>query len=47
MGKAMRGALHRLEDQRPELGRHLALAVRTGTFCAYDPDPRVTAVWDA
>ena len=47
VGKAVRGALHRLEDQHPELGRHLSLAVRTGTFCAYDPDPRVPATWDA
>jgi pimeloyl-ACP methyl ester carboxylesterase len=45
--KALRGALRRLEDQHPELGRHLALAVHTGTFCAYDPDPRVPISWDA
>ena len=46
VGKAVRGALHRLEDQHPELGRHLAVAVRTGTFCAYDPDPGAVS-WDA
>ena len=45
--KAVRGAVRRLEDQHPELGRHLSLAVRTGTFCAYDPDPRAPASWDA
>ena len=45
--KAVRGALRRLEGQHPELGRHLSLAVRTGTFCAYDPDPRVPVSWDA
>jgi hypothetical protein len=44
--KAVRGAVRRLEDQHPELGRHLSLAVRTGTFCAYDPDPRVPVTWD-
>ena len=38
--KAVRGALRRIEGQHPELGRHLALAVRTGTFCSYEPDPR-------
>jgi pimeloyl-ACP methyl ester carboxylesterase len=45
--KAVRGAVRRLEDQHPELGRHLSLAVRTGTFCAYDPDPRVPVTWDS
>jgi hypothetical protein len=45
--KALRSALRRLEDQHPELGRHLSLAVHTGTFCAYDPDPRVPISWDA
>ena len=45
--KALRGAVRRLEDQHPELGRHLTLAVHTGTFCAYDPDPRAPVSWDA
>jgi hypothetical protein len=45
--KALRSAVRRLEDQHPELGRHLALAVHTGTFCTYDPDPRVPVSWDA
>jgi pimeloyl-ACP methyl ester carboxylesterase len=45
--KAVRSAVRRLEDQHPDLGRHLSLAVRTGTFCAYDPDPRLPANWDA
>jgi pimeloyl-ACP methyl ester carboxylesterase len=45
--KALRSAVRRLEDQHPELGRHLSLAVHTGTFCTYDPDPRVPVSWDA
>jgi pimeloyl-ACP methyl ester carboxylesterase len=45
--KAVRGAVRRLEDQHPDLGRHLSLAVRTGTFCTYDPDPRMPLSWDA
>jgi hypothetical protein len=45
--KAVRGAVRRLEDQHPELGRHLTLAVHTGTFCTYDPDPRAPVSWDA
>ncbi len=45
--KAVRGALRRLEAEHPELGRHLSVAVRTGTFCSYDPDPRVPVTWNA
>jgi class 3 adenylate cyclase len=45
--KAVRGALRRLEAQHPELGRHLSVAVRTGTFCTYDPDPRLPVTWNA
>jgi hypothetical protein len=47
VSKAVRSALRRLEDRHPELGRHLSLAVRTGTFCTYDPDPSVSGTWDA
>ena len=47
VSKAVRSAVRRLEEQHPELGRHLSLAVRTGTFCVYDPDPRVPIAWDA
>jgi pimeloyl-ACP methyl ester carboxylesterase len=45
--KALRSAVRRLEDHHPELGRHLSLAVHTGTFCTYDPDPRAPITWDA
>lgn len=34
----MRDAIARVESAHPELGRHLARAVRTGTFCSYDPE---------
>jgi len=47
VSKAVRSAVRRLEEQHPELGRHLSLAVHTGTFCVYDPDPRVPVAWDA
>jgi pimeloyl-ACP methyl ester carboxylesterase len=47
VSKAMRSAMRRLDDQHPELGRHLSLAVHTGTFCTYDPDSRVPVTWDA
>jgi pimeloyl-ACP methyl ester carboxylesterase len=47
VGKALRSAMRRLDDRHPELGRHLSLAVRTGMFCTYDPDPSVSGTWDA
>jgi hypothetical protein len=34
----LRDAIERIEQAHPDLGRHLARAVRTGTFCAYDPE---------
>jgi hypothetical protein len=37
----IRDALDRIEAAHPSLGRHLRRSVRTGTFCAYDPDPPV------
>lgn len=43
--KAVRAAVRRLEQADPQLGRHLQRTVRTGTFCAYVPDPAVEVVW--
>ena len=40
----LRDAVKRLEAVHPELGRHLRSSLRTGTFCAYDPEQPV--VWD-
>lgn len=40
----IRDALRHVEAAHPTAGRHLARAVRTGTFCSYDPDPPVA--WD-
>lgn len=34
----VRDAIGRVETAHPELGRHLARAVQTGTFCSYDPE---------
>ena len=47
VSKAVRSAVRRLAEQHPDLGRHLALAVHTGTFCRYDPDPSAPVTWDA
>ena len=37
----VKGALDRITDVHPGLGRHLERSVRTGIFCVYDPDPLV------
>ena len=43
--RAIRTAMDRLEDGAPNLAAHLRSTVRTGTFCAYEPDPRIPAIW--
>ena len=43
--RAIRQALMRIHEHDPLLGKHLEHAVRTGTFCAYMPDPRVPSTW--
>lgn len=44
--RAMRGAIARIDKQHPPLGSHLNATIRTGTFCSYQPDPRVPAAWE-
>src|SRR5206468_176984 len=43
--KGLKGALARIGEHSPSLGRHLATTIRTGTFCSYDPDSRVPTAW--
>jgi len=43
--KAIREALDRIERHDRALGAHLRHAVRTGTMCAYVPDPRSDVRW--
>lgn len=43
--KALKSALGRIAAESPALSRHLASTVRTGTYCRYDPDPRVPITW--
>jgi tetratricopeptide (TPR) repeat protein len=43
--KAIRDALRRIQVEDPTLGGHLAHAVRTGLYCAYDPDPAALITW--
>ena len=43
--RAIRQAITRIGEHHPELGEHLSRTIRTGTYCAYVPDPRVPAGW--
>jgi hypothetical protein len=43
--RAVRSAIARLREHNPQLGEHLERSVRTGTCCAYLPDPRVPVDW--
>jgi hypothetical protein len=43
--RAVRQAIGRIGEHHPQLGEHLNRAVRTGTHCAYLPDPRAPAAW--
>src|SRR5262249_41439953 len=42
----LRAVLQRIAVQHPGLADHLTARVRTGMFCAYQPDPERPVVWD-
>jgi hypothetical protein len=44
--RAITLALAKIAAERPDLGQHFARTVKTGTFCAYVPDPRVPTTWE-
>jgi tetratricopeptide (TPR) repeat protein len=41
----LRAVIQRAADVHPSLGRHLQMTIRTGTYCSYQPDPRVPVNW--
>jgi hypothetical protein len=43
--RAIRQALARLQEHSPALGAHLDVAIRTGTYCSYCPDPSTPRRW--
>jgi tetratricopeptide (TPR) repeat protein len=43
--RAIRHGIARIGEHHPDLGEHLNRAVRTGTYCAYVPNPGATAAW--
>jgi tetratricopeptide (TPR) repeat protein len=43
--RAIRQGIARIGEHHPQLGEHLNRTVRTGTYCAYAPDPGAPAAW--
>jgi hypothetical protein len=43
--RAIRQEIARIGEHHPQLGEHLNHTIRTGTYCAYHPDPRAPAGW--
>jgi tetratricopeptide (TPR) repeat protein len=43
--RALRQAIARLGEHDPALGAHLGRTIRTGTYCAYLPDPQAPPRW--
>lgn len=44
--RAVRQAMSRIAESHPQLKEHLDRTIRTGTYCAYEPDPRAPAGWN-
>ena len=44
--KAIRSAMDRIRKHSKPLADHLASTIRTGSFCSYMPDPRVSISWN-
>jgi hypothetical protein len=43
--RAIRQAIVAVGEYHPALGEHLERTIRTGTYCAYVPEPGAHAVW--
>lgn len=44
--RSLRYALNRIARHHASLGEHLRRTIRTGTYFAYEPDPRVPLEWE-
>ena len=44
--RTIRAVIARITELNPELGRHLGLSVRTGTYCSFAPHPGIATEWD-
>ncbi|HVM40338.1 MAG TPA: transcriptional regulator [Acidimicrobiia bacterium] len=45
VGRAVRYAMARLHEHHPAVAAHLDQALRTGTYCVYQPDPGLDIAW--
>jgi hypothetical protein len=43
--KRIRGSIKRIAKITPPLGQHLAVSIKTGYFCSYNPDPERPVRW--
>jgi tetratricopeptide (TPR) repeat protein len=43
--RSLRSAISRIGEHDTTLGRHLEAAVKTGTFCSYEPEPWARVMW--
>jgi hypothetical protein len=43
--RAIRLAIKRIASLDAGIGEHLERTIRTGTYCAYMPDPRAPVLW--
>jgi hypothetical protein len=44
--KRIKGAIDKIAEAMPPLGRHLATRVTTGYFCSYNPHPDRPVKWE-
>lgn len=44
--RAIKKAVQRIQEAHPSLGEHLLRNIRTGQFCCYDPDRRLSLSWN-
>jgi signal transduction histidine kinase/DNA-binding response OmpR family regulator len=44
--RALKVVIQKISLENPELGRHLAVSIRTGSFCSYAPPPGAPDAWN-
>jgi len=44
--RAIKSVIRRIAADNPSLGRYLQTTIRTGAFCSYTPDPRLSISWE-
>ncbi len=47
VARALRGAVERISEVHPDLGRHLAATLHSGSVSSYVPERRAPIVWEA